>query len=119
MLVQQLIYEYEDISHVLEDMKNKNWDEMNLKEVSAAFCDFLARLWKFHPFREGNTRITVTFMCQFIEEKGFLLNRKFFEDNSRYMRTALVAYNAYFSDGSDFSKKEYLEKIVQDAFGCR
>ena len=31
------------------------------------------------------------------------------------MRTALVAYNAFFSDGSDFSKKEYLEKIVLDA----
>ena len=29
-----------------------------------------------------------------------------------------VAYNAYFNDGSDFSKKEYLEKIVKEAFGC-
>ena len=30
---------------------------------------------------------------------------------------ALVAYNAYFADGSDFSKKEYLERIVYDALG--
>ena len=27
-----------------------------------------------------------------------------------------VAYNAFFSDGNDFSKKEYLQKIVYDAF---
>jgi cell filamentation protein len=49
------------------------------------------------------------------KEMGFPINRKLFEENSRYVRTALVAYNAYFSDGSNFSKKEYLEKIVYDA----
>ena len=38
------------------------------------------------------------------------------EDNAGYVRTALVAYNAYFADGSDFRKKEYLYKIVYDAF---
>ena len=41
-----------------------------------------------------------------------------FEDNARYVRTALVAYNAYFSDGTDFSKKEYLKKIVYDAMSA-
>ena len=45
------------------------------------------------------------------------INRKLFEQNSRYVRTALVAYNAYFADGSDFSKKDYLERIVYDALG--
>ena len=46
-----------------------------------------------------------------------MMNRKLFEDNAGYVRTALVAYNAYFSDGTDFSKKEYLERIVYDALG--
>ncbi len=32
---------------------------------------------------------------------------------------ALVAYNAYFADGSNFSKREYLEKIVYDAMAER
>lgn len=49
------------------------------------------------------------------DEMGFPLDRKLFEENSIYVRTALVAYNAYFSDGTDFSKKEYLQKIVYDA----
>lgn len=47
---------------------------------------------------------------------GLRINRKLFEDNAGYVRTALVAYNAFFSDGNDFSKKEYLQKIVYDAF---
>ena len=66
---------------------------------------------------EGNTCTTITFCCQFLAEMGFEINRELFEKNSRYVRTALVAYNAYFADGNDFSKKEYLERIVFDAMG--
>lgn len=107
-----------DINHVLLDMREKKWKDMDLITASLEFCDSLAKLWKIHPFREGNTRVIVTFMCQYADEIGFHINRKLFEDNSRYVRTALVAYNAYFVDGSNFAKKEYLEKIVKDAFGC-
>ena len=104
-----------DIYHALWDMREKDWPGMTRKEKALEFCDSLARLWKIHPFREGNTRTTITFCCQFADEKGFPLNRKLFEENSVYVRTALVAYNAFFSDGTDFSKKEYLERIVYDA----
>ena len=88
---------------------------MTRSQKASEFCDSLARLWKIHPFREGNTRTTITFCCQYTDEMGFPLNRKLFEENSVYVRTALVAYNAFFSDGTDFSKKEYLQKIVYDA----
>ena len=76
-------------------------------------------LWKVHPFREGNTRTTITFFCQYADAIGLKINRELFEKNSRYVRMALVAYNAYFADGSNFSKREYLEKIVYDAMAER
>lgn len=104
-----------DLHHVLHDMRSKEWKKMSREQISCEFCDSLAKLWKIHPFREGNTRTTVTFCCQFADEMDFSINRKLLEDNARYVRTALVAYNAYFSDGSDFSKKEYLERIIYDA----
>lgn len=104
-----------DIYYALLNMREKAWSGMTQKEKASEFCDSLARLWKIHPFREGNTRTTITFCCQFADEKGFPLNRKLFEENSVYVRTALVAYNAFFSDGTDFSKQEYLERIVYDA----
>ena len=106
-----------DLHHVLSDMRKKEWKDMDRLQLAKEFCDSLARLWKIHPFREGNTRTTITFCCQYADEMGFPINRKLFEENSRYVRTALVAYNAYFADGSDFSKKEYLERIVYDALG--
>ena len=106
-----------DIHFILSDMRQKLWKDMDRKQASVEFCNSLARLWKVHPFREGNTRTTITFCCQYADEIGLRINRKLFEKNSRYVRTALVAYNAYFADGSDFSKKEYLERIVYDAMG--
>lgn len=104
-----------DIHNILQEMRTKNWKGMDSEEKAKSFCDSLAKLWKIHPFREGNTRTTVHFCCQYADEKGFPINRKLFEDNARYVRTALVAYNAYFSDGSDYSRKDYLERIVYDA----
>ena len=98
-----------DIHFILSDMRKKPWKQMERKQASEGFCDSLARLWKVHPFREGNIRTTITFCCQYADEIGLKINRELFEKNSRYVRTALVAYNAYFSDGSDFSKKVYLE----------
>lgn len=105
-----------DLHNALSDMRNKDWKSMDHHTLTIEFCDSLARLWKIHPFREGNTRTTVTFCCQFIDEQGFIINRELFEKNARFVRTALVAYNAFFSDGNDFSKREYLERIVSDSF---
>ena len=106
-----------DIHNVLFNMRKKPWKDMDRKQVTVEFCDSLARLWKVHPFREGNTRTTITFCCQYADSIGLKINRELFEKNSGYVRTALVAYNAYFADGNNFSKKEYLEKIVYDAIG--
>ena len=104
-----------DIHDIFSDMREKHWKVMDRRQATVEFCDSLARLWKVHPFREGNTRTTITFCCQYADAVGLRINRELFEKNSRYVRTALVAYNAYFADGSNFSKKEYWEKIVYDA----
>lgn len=108
-----------DIHNILSDMRGKPWKDMDRKRATVEFCDSLARLWKVHPFREGNTRTTITFCCQYADAIGLKINRELFEKNSRYVRMALVAYNAYFADGSNFSKREYLGKIVYDAMAER
>ena len=117
-----LSVEYDDpldiisnVHNVLSEMRQKLWGVMDKDTLAYEFCESLAKLWKIHPFREGNTRVTITFCCQFIEAQGIKINRKLFEKNSRYVRTALVAYNAFFANGDDYSKKEYLYKIVRDS----
>ncbi len=104
-----------DSERILSEMRGKAWKEMDAHEAALQFSDSLAKLWKVHPFREGNTRTTVTFCCQYADAIGLNPDRKLFEDNAQYMRTALVAYNAVFDDMGDVSKPEYLIKIVEDA----
>ena len=108
-----------DLHFALENMRSKDWDLSKREKAALDFCDSLAQIWKVHPFREGNTRNAITFCCQYVDELGFNINRELFENNARYVRTALVAYNAFFSDGKDFRKKEYLERIVKDSFDVR
>ena len=104
-----------DAEQILKEMRDKSWKRMGTHEAAFQFSDSLAKLWKVHPFREGNTRITITFLCQYADEIGLNPNRKLFEDNAQYVRTALVAYNAVFDDMGDMSKPEYLIRIVEDS----
>lgn len=57
----------------------------------------------------------VTFCAMFIEAQGIYIDSELFKDNARYMRDALVAASAIFSDLGDRRKPEYLCRIVEDA----
>ena len=106
----------EQVTSCLQQMTQRSWHQMQPTEFAQHFCFDMASLWKIHPFREGNTRTVITFCCQFAENQQLAIRREIFEENSVYMRAALVAYNAVFHDLGDLSKKGYLERIVQDAF---
>jgi cell filamentation protein len=92
-----------------------SWELLGTVEKAEFFSKYMAELWKVHPFREGNTRTVITFCCDFAEQKGFRLNRELFKDNSVYVRRALVAASAFFTDMGDLSQPQHLVRIVKDA----
>ena len=96
-------------------MNRRDWMHMDLEQQTKWFSHDFAALWKVHAFREGNTRTAITFCCQFADDHGFPLDRTLFEENSLYVRTSLVAYNAVFHDLGDRSQKQHLELIIQDS----
>ena len=104
-----------DVVEVLQRLNSRAWRDYDFDTLVKLFSCDVAALWKIHPFREGNTRTVITFCCQYANEHGFPINRQIFEDNSEYVRTALVAYNAVFHDVGDRSKPEYLETIMRDS----
>jgi len=104
-----------DAKAALMDMNLYGWKRASMEEAARCFSDYMARLWKSHPFREGNTRTVVTFCAMFIEEQGIYIDSELFKDNAKYMRDALVAASAVFSDLGDRRKPEYLYRIVADA----
>lgn len=105
----------EDAESILKEMNQYPWNDVSFDDVVTAFSDFMAELWKVHPFREGNTRTVVTFCSMFIEAQGFYIESDLFKDNAAYMRTSLVAATAMFHDLGDLRKPEYLYRIVRDA----
>ena len=110
--------EYSDVfdaESALEKMRNYRWQGASMDEAAERFSSYMAELWKAHPFREGNTRTVVTFCAMFIEEQGIYIDSGLFKDNAEYMRDALVAASAIFSDLGDRRKPEYLYRIVGDA----
>lgn len=105
----------DDLSKALKKMDSRPWMALSLDDKVKQFSEDLAAVWKVHGFREGNTRLAITFCCQFIEAQGVPVNRTIFERHSVYVRTALVAYCATFHDLGNLSKKEYLERIIRDS----
>jgi cell filamentation protein len=103
-----------DSTVVLDGMRRTEWSSLSLDKQAEALASHLAELWKVHPFREGNTRTSITFICQYVESTGIGIDRGLFQDNSQYMRNALVAATAVFPEG-DFRKPAYLYKIVKDS----
>lgn len=104
-----------DAETILKKANGFNWKQASFEDVVITFSDFMAELWKVHPFREGNTRTVVTFCSMFIEKQGIYIESELFKDNAAYMRNALVAANAVFDDLGDLRKPEYLYRIIQDA----
>lgn len=106
-----------DAIAVLNKAKAVKWEILTIDEQAKEWADTLTMLWKVHSFREGNTRTTVTFMCHYAENQGLPIDRELFEKNAEYMRNALVMASAFYEDGTDFRKPEYLFEIVKDSLG--
>lgn len=70
-----------ELQNVLDEMNNTNWDVLPLDEKASLFTQDLAKLWRVHPFRDGNTRTTLTFAKQFSEEHNFPLDLGFLLDH--------------------------------------
>lgn len=69
-----------------------------------------AALWQVHPFREGNTRTVITFLCEMAEYHGHAINRGLFRRKAGFTRNALVMASL-----GKYAEPEYLIHIFHDA----
>ena len=45
-----------DAEQVLDEMNHYDWQNASFENVVRKFSDYMAKLWRVHPYREGNTR---------------------------------------------------------------
>ncbi|WP_157017336.1 Fic/DOC family protein [Mesorhizobium xinjiangense] len=96
--------------HCLKQLNARDWSglrDLSRPEDMASFAGMIVDLWKVHPFREGNTRTTITFMHQFAAAKGLALDRELIRTNAEYVRHALVV--------GTHGETHYLTRILTDA----
>ena len=91
---------YEDFNSLTTSIQNLlNYEKsiyylsMNAPQKARYLADFTAKLWRVHPFREGNTRTTATFIQKHIKTIHLHINNEIFKNNSAYFRGALVRAN--------------------------
>lgn len=104
-----------NVENILKRMNGRAWETMTLDERANAFSEDMADLWKVHSFREGNTRTTVIFCCDFAKHRGIPIDKTLFAHHSKHMRDCLVAASAKFSDLGDLSRPEHLRKIIKES----
>lgn len=96
--------------HHLKELNARDWSglrDLSRPQDMASFAGMIVDIWKVHPFREGNTRTTMTFMHQFAAAKGIALDRELIRANAEYVRHALVV--------GTHSETHYLTRILTDA----
>ena len=105
----------ESFEKYMSEMKAVKWLDLSRDKQAEAFSKYYSLLWQIHPFREGNTRTVAHFCCQYADSVNMPIDRQLFQRNSEYLRNALVAARAIFSDLGDRSQPQHLYRIVLDA----
>lgn len=110
-----LSVDYTDYSLIRKETKNAlyalhqvKWNDLDSDELINTFAKQTARIWKIHPFRDGNTRTIMTFMTQYAQKNNINFDRELIAENSKFLRKALVMASI-----GEYSEYQYLINILK------
>lgn len=63
-----------ELNSKLKDLNSCKWESIGVDQMAEQLTYHLAKIWRVHPFRDGNTRTTLTFAEIFAKQHGFELN---------------------------------------------
>ena len=118
----------EDISNDLEELINGirsiDWLSMDINDMCVKYAIEMAKIWRVHPFRDGNTRTTVAYAYRLAKELGFPFDMDTItqELNRVYMGDYIIGYSVRDKftlaslDEEDFPEPEYLAQLFKDAY---
>ena len=107
---------YSDKDDIISDLKtifswseSKKWSYSNPNLVKD-FSAFMIKLWRVHPYREGNTRTVSIFMKLFAEASSLDFNAQLLSQHAGYLRNALVLATV-----EEAPEPQYLWNMISDA----
>ena len=109
----------------MKKMKQFDWSGKNIDEITKNFSGFIAKMWRVHPFRDGNTRAILTFSSIFAKQHGFEmdmsslvnhLGRVVDEETGRVTRYSLRDKLVLAAlDEKDYPEPEHFEMLIKQA----
>jgi len=101
----------ETLDYDFAQEKEFGFKGLTKRERVEHIAKFMSGIWQIHPFTEGNTRTTATFIIKYLRMLGFRANNEFFEKNALYLRNALVRANYSKFEESIKKTMEYLHNF--------
>lgn len=108
---------YSNVDNIHKDLDknwklihNINWSTLTREEYCKQIAFHFSRIWRVHPFREGNTRTIVMLMTFFVESHGYYFDKELLASAAGYVRNSFVMASI-----DEYSEYEHLEKILLDA----
>lgn len=98
-----------DLTVLFKSVASIQWEVENTDLVEN-FAACMTELWRIHPFREGNTRMTTIFMTLLAEKMGLPFNQVLLAKHIGYLRNALVMAAV-----DEKPEPQYLQKMLKDA----
>lgn len=113
------------LKEILEKMNLVNWNQLTEDELVKVFTSYISKIWRVHPFREGNTRTTLSFANIFSKEHGFELDMSTLIENLGRIKDEETGAIKRWSvrdkfvlaalDEKDYPEPEALERLVKQA----
>lgn len=107
----------------INELNAMRWSEKNDDEKALDFAKILAKIWKVHPFRDGNTRSVLSYACIYAKEHGFPMDMNVFlqklsrgkteDGRTTYSVRDLFVFAAL--DEKDYPEPEHLAKLIKNA----
>lgn len=97
-------------TQIIKELHAVKWHQLSLEQQARTLAKYSAALWQVHPFREGNTRTTITFITSYANINGMRMDAELLKKHSIFVRNALVL-----SSIGEYSETNHLEKIFKDA----
>ena len=114
-----------DLDKAFDDLNNMVWTGKSLDQIVPEFTRKLAKIWRIHPFRDGNTRTTLAFAENYAKEHGFPMEMEVLLNNlsrikNEYGKVTRYSIRDKFVlaalDDKDYPEPEHLERLIKQSF---
>lgn len=114
----------QELDKIFNEFNHTDWSSLNINKKSEKFTELLAKLWKIHPFRDGNTRTTMAFASIFAKEHDFpmdfdiILNNLTRQTNDEGKITRFSIRDKFVLaalDKKDYPEPEHLQSLLKQS----